>query len=85
MGGKGRNMHKSKRARMDKMALGNKTIVAGFLERGGNVKKVINNRSMNTLHAAVKEHVQSGSNLTTDHFYGYFNPAPKAVIYLTFA
>ena len=38
MGGKGRNMHKSKRARMDKMALGNKTIVAGFLERGGNVK-----------------------------------------------
>jgi hypothetical protein len=73
IGGKARNMHKSKRARMDKMALGNKTIVAGFLERGGNVKtQVINNRSKVTLQAAVKEHVQSGSNLTTDDFYGYW-------------
>jgi hypothetical protein len=72
IGGKARNMHKSKRARMDKMSFGNKTIVAGFLD-GGTVKtQVIANRSVPTLHAAVKEHVQTGAKLHTDDFYGYW-------------
>jgi transposase-like protein len=72
IGGKARNMHKSKRARMDKMSFGNKTIVAGFLD-GGTVKtQVVANRSVTTLHAAVKEHVQPGANLHTDDFYGYW-------------
>jgi transposase-like protein len=73
IGGKARNMHKSKRARMGKMAFGNKTIVAGMLESGGKVKtQIIENRSVKTLHAVVKEHVQSGANLHTDDFYGYW-------------
>jgi hypothetical protein len=73
IGGKARNMHKSKRARMGKMAFGNKTIVAGMLESGGKVKtQIIENRSLKTLHAAVKEHVQPGANLHTDDFYGYW-------------
>jgi transposase-like protein len=72
IGGKARNMHKSKRARMDKMSFGNKTIVAGFLD-GGTVKtQVIANRSVPTLHAAVKEHVQTGAKLHTDDFFGYW-------------
>jgi transposase-like protein len=72
IGGKARNMHKSKRARMDKMSFGNKTIVAGFLD-GGTVKtQVIANRSVPTLHAAVKEHVAPGAKLHTDDFYGYW-------------
>ena len=73
IGGKARNMHKSKRARMDKMSFGNKTIVAGLLESDGKVKtQVIANRSLKTLHAVVKEHVQPGANLHTDDFYGYW-------------
>jgi transposase-like protein len=73
IGGKARNMHKAKRARLDKMAFGNKTIVAGFLERDGKVKtQVIANRSVKTLHSAVKEHVEPGCNLNTDDFYGYW-------------
>jgi transposase-like protein len=73
IGGKARNMHESKRARMDKMSFGNKTIVAGMLESGGKVKtQIIENRSVKTLHAVVKEHVQSGANLHTDDFYGYW-------------
>jgi transposase-like protein len=72
IGGKARNMHRDKRNRMDKMAFRNKTIVAGFLE-GGRVKTlVIANRSTRTLHEAVKTHVQSGSHLTTDDFWGYW-------------
>jgi transposase-like protein len=73
IGGKARNMHKDKRARLGKMAFGNKTIVAGFLERDGKVKtQVIANRSVKTLHSAVKEHVEPGSNLNTDDFFGYW-------------
>jgi transposase-like protein len=73
IGGKARNMHKSRRARLDTRAFGNKTLVAGFLERDGKVKtQIIENRSMRTLHAAVKEHVEPGARLTTDDFYGYW-------------
>jgi transposase-like protein len=73
IGGKARNMHKDKRARMDKMSLGNKTIVAGLLETDGRVKtQVIANRSKVTLHDVVKQHVEPGSNLNTDDFYGYW-------------
>ncbi|HEY2234627.1 MAG TPA: IS1595 family transposase [Candidatus Angelobacter sp.] len=72
IGGKARNMHKSRRAKIDKMSFGNKTIVAGFLD-GGTVKtQVIANRSVTTLHAAVKEHVETGAKLHTDDFYGYW-------------
>jgi transposase-like protein len=73
IGGKARNMHKSKKARMDKMVWGNKTLVAGVLERGGKVKtQVIPNRSAASLHAVVREHVHPGSNLNTDDFFGYW-------------
>jgi transposase-like protein len=73
IGGKARFMHKDKRARMDKMALGNKTIVAGLLERDGKViTRVIKNREKETMHGLVKDHVEFGSHLTTDDFHGYW-------------
>ncbi|MCU1331137.1 MAG: unclassified family transposase [Candidatus Angelobacter sp.] len=72
IGGKARNMHKSRRVKMDKMSFGNKTIVAGFLDSGTVKTQVIANRSVTTLHAAVKEHVEPGAKLHTDDFYGYW-------------
>lgn len=73
IGGKARFMHKDKRARMDKMSLGNKTIVAGLLEREGKVKtQVITSREKETMHDLVRRHVESGSHLTTDDFHGYW-------------
>jgi len=73
VGGKAKNMHKSRRARMDKMSFGNKTIVAGLLETNGKVKtQVIANRSTTTLHDVVKQHVELGAHLSTDDFYGYW-------------
>jgi ISXO2-like transposase domain/Transposase zinc-ribbon domain len=73
VGGKAKNMHKSRRARMGKMSFGNKTIVAGLLETKGQVRtQVIANRSTTTLHDVVKQHVEAGSHLSTDDFYGYW-------------
>ena len=73
IGGKARNMHRDKRARMDKMALGNKTIVVGLLERDGNVRtKVVKDRDLGTMHGLVKDHVIAGSKVTTDDYRGYW-------------
>jgi transposase-like protein len=73
IGGKARNMHKIKRAKLDKIGNGNKVIVAGMLEGDGKVKtQVIENRSMRTLQTLVKEHIEPGATLHTDDFYGYW-------------
>jgi transposase-like protein len=73
IGGKARNMHKDKRAKMNGAFSDNKVIVAGVLETGGKVKtQIIENRSMRTLHTLVKAHIQPGSALHTDDFYGYW-------------
>jgi transposase-like protein len=73
IGGKARNMHKIKRVKMNGAFSDNKVIVAGVLETGGKVKtQIVENRSMRTLHALVKEHIESGSTLHTDDFYGYW-------------
>lgn len=76
IGGKARNMHKDKRAKMNGAFSDNKVIVAGVLETGGKVKtQIIENRSMRTLHTLVKAHVHPGSALHTDDFYGYWGLA----------
>jgi transposase-like protein len=73
IGGKARNMHKIKRAKLDNIGLGNKVVVAGMLETNGKVKtQVIENRSMRTLQTLVKEHIEAGATLHTDDFYGYW-------------
>jgi transposase-like protein len=73
IGGKAKNMHKSKR---DKVIQGRgsvgKTAVFGALERKGRVlAKVIESTNRETLHSEVKEKVETGSKLFTDEWLSY--------------
>ena len=77
IGGKARNMHKSKKPKgtgysgkpIGGMA---KTIVMGTVERGGDVRtRVIQDRFSETLHPIVREHVEAGAALYTDKLRGY--------------
>ncbi len=73
IGGKARNMHKSRRIRT-KVREGNwaKTVVMGMLERGGQVKaKVIPDRKKDALHSTIAEMIEKGSQLYTDEHTGY--------------
>ena len=75
IGGKARFMHKNKRRKLDKMGWGNKTIVAGFKERGdsGKVRTlVIPDREKSTMHMMVKDNVEYGSHLSTDDCHSYW-------------
>lgn len=75
IGGKARNMHKSRRQRM--MTIGryaSKTAVMGILERGGKVKAtVIGDRKGNIVEQLVRESVVPGSEVHSDEFGGYRN------------
>jgi transposase-like protein len=73
IGGKARNMHKSKRERRITGTGGkDKTAVMGLLERGGKVRtKVISSRKRKELHAEVKKHVEAGAALYTDALMSY--------------
>jgi transposase-like protein len=79
IGGKARNMHKSRRIKT-KVREGNwgKTIVMGMLERGGHVKaKVVPNRRKPALHAAIGETIEKGTQLYTDEHNGYMDISPE--------
>ncbi len=73
IGGKAKNMHKSKRERVIKgRGSVGKTAVMGMLERKGNVRaKVIESIDRETLHSEIKEQVEEGSNLFTDEWRSY--------------
>jgi transposase-like protein len=73
IGGLSRNMHKEVRARKIKGTGGrDKTLVVGFLERGGKVRtSVPNNRRKHTMHKEVKQNVSAGSILFTDELKSY--------------
>jgi len=78
IGGKARNMHKSKRMRLSGgtgMQGGHgKAVVMGLLERGGKVKAtVIANRKHNITEQIVRELVEPGTEVHTDEFTGYYN------------
>src|SRR5437016_14523898 len=71
IGGKARNMHKSKRRRLSDgigMQGGHgKSVVIGALERGGKIKaRVIGDRKYPAVHGAVRDFVESGSAIMTD-------------------
>jgi hypothetical protein len=76
IGGKARNMHKSKKERLGREnglqgGVG-KTVVIGALERGGKIKtRVIRDRKYPAVHGAVRDFVEAGSQIMTDEFYGY--------------
>jgi transposase-like protein len=78
IGGKARNMHKSKRRRLSDgigMQGGHgKTVVIGALERGGKIKtRVIGDRKYPAVHGAVRDFVERGSAIMTDEFTGYYD------------
>ncbi len=71
VGGKEKNKHGGKKARAGRGTVG-KTPVLGMRERGGRTKaKPVLNTEANTLHAAIHEHVATGSMLHTDDHGGY--------------
>src|SRR5204862_5052439 len=78
IGGKARNMHRSKRERLSRdggMQGGHgKAVVMGILERGGQVKaSVIPDRKHYITEKIVRELVHPGSEVHTDEFGGYIN------------
>ena len=69
IGGKVRNMHKARKAKVQTQGrnLGNKTIVAGVLQRGGKVHAgVVPDRSKASIQDIVKGAVEPGSQLYCD-------------------
>ena len=73
IGGKARNMHKSRRQRQRDFGKYNaKTAVFGMLERGGKVKaQVIGKRRAGKMRQIVDENVMPGTWIMTDEFPGY--------------
>ena len=73
IGGLSRNMHRQVRARKIQGTGGrDKTLVVGFLERGGKVRTSMpKNRRKNTMHEEVKKNVGVGSILFTDALPSY--------------
>ncbi len=73
IGGKARNMHKSKRARKITGTGGkDKVVVMGMMERGGNVRAfVVDNRRKKELQKNVREHVEAGAAIFSDELKSY--------------
>jgi transposase-like protein len=73
IGGKSRNMHRSKRARVITGTGGkDKAMVMGVLERGGQVRAmVVENRRRAELQKQVREHVEAGAAIFTDELPSY--------------
>src|SRR6266699_6806762 len=71
IGGKARNMHKSKRRRLSD-GTKDKTAVMGMLERGGKVRAtVVPNRKKHALQTEVYRHVEAGAALYSDALKSY--------------
>ncbi|HEV2233027.1 MAG TPA: IS1595 family transposase [Terriglobia bacterium] len=73
IGGKARNMHiEKRRTRITGTGGKDKTVVMGFLQRGGAVcAEVVGSRKKKELQAEVKKHVQAGSALYSDALQSY--------------
>lgn len=71
IGGKARNMHKSKRKHLGTGGAG-KVAVMGLLERHGEVRTmVVPNVKRKSLHGEVKKHVEQGSTVYSDGLASY--------------
>lgn len=73
IGGKARNMHRTKRERVITGTGGkDKTVVMGMMERGGNVRAfVVDNRRKHQLQKQVHEHVEAGAAIFSDELKSY--------------
>jgi len=73
IGGKARNMHSSKRRKAMVRKNKSKTIVLGFLERGGEVRtEIVENRERPTLQGHIKNQIEAGSEIMTDELHSYW-------------
>ena len=81
IGGKVRNMHKSKReANYTNQPNRGKSLVMGVLERGGKIKTaVVPNLSRKVLQGEVRKHVRAGAALYTDKMHSYIGLSPDYV------
>src|SRR5438445_2382019 len=79
IGGKARNMHKSRRLRLKvREQIWSKTVVMGMLERGGKVKTaVIAERKRKIVDQIVRENIVPGAEVHTDEFPGYMGLADE--------
>jgi hypothetical protein len=73
VGGKVKNMHKSRKVKgLNYAAGGGKTIVMGMLERGGKVRaKIVKDRKMESMLPPVHENVRHGASIITDEHSTY--------------
>ncbi len=73
IGGKSRNMHKARRARVITGTGGkDKAIVMGMLERGGTVRTfVMDNRRKRAVQEQIRQHVEAGSAIFSDELKSY--------------
>jgi hypothetical protein len=74
IGGKVKNMHKSKKpvAATRSRGIVGKAIVVGMLERGGRVRsEVVIERTQEVLHSIANKNIANGSTLMTDEWGGY--------------
>jgi transposase-like protein len=73
VGGKVKNMHKSKLVKgMAYQGQGNKAVVLGMLERGGKVRaKVVKNRKKEHVDPVITANVEEGTHIITDEFSVY--------------
>ena len=74
VGGKLKNMHKSRKPKKASQGHGivGKAIVVGMLERQGRVRaEVVEDRTQTVLHALVAKHLENGATLVTDEWGGY--------------
>ncbi|MGA7765843.1 MAG: IS1595 family transposase [Candidatus Sulfotelmatobacter sp.] len=72
IGGKARNMHKSRKAKLTGRIDDDKTVVVGFMERGGRVRtQIVEKRQKHNMQPLVREHVEAGAALYTDALKSY--------------
>jgi transposase-like protein len=72
VGGKVKNMHRSKRPKGTVFGTANKTIVMGMLERGGKVRAgVVENRKLHNMRPMLEANIQAGSHIITDEHSNY--------------
>lgn len=72
IGGKARNMHRSRARKLNLRGRNSKAIVVGILERGTEVRtQVVAERDKRTLGTLIREHVDKGTPLYTDAHLGY--------------
>ncbi|HSZ63858.1 MAG TPA: IS1595 family transposase [Terriglobales bacterium] len=72
IGGKARNMHKNRKAKLTGRIDDDKAVVVGFMERGGRVRtEIVTQRRKHNMQPLVREHVQAGAALYTDALKSY--------------